>query len=206
MEREQVISASTFKRSAMGVSEIPSQKHQLTQKATATLFRMDAADPTVSTAARESSLTKGYDALGAAEFHRLDEDDWRRGPVSRPPSQGGLSRLNGANNGSLSPPAPRLRGPLSAASAMVMDLGKGAAPGAGGGGAAGGRAEQPAAWPAAAAMDLLNHSSSSSGLRVTKALPPALAAAVPRTSSGSLAWSMRMARSAAKRSGFAEAF
>jgi len=181
----------------MGGPEATIQRYQAPQKATATMFRMDRhEDPTAT--ARESSLTKGYDALGA-EFHRLDEDDMRRGPFGRQASFGSLSR-GPSSLGPASPPTARLRGPLGAASALVLDLGESAA------GSSWGRAEPVQGRPPATPLDVLGRAPSSSGLRVSKALPLAPAGGAARTSSGSLAWSMRMARSAAKRNGLAEAY
>jgi len=197
VDREPTLSASTFKRGMMGGPEATIQRYQAPQKATATMFRMDRhEDPTAT--ARESSLTKGYDALGA-EFHRLDEDDMRRGPFGRQASFGSLSR-GPSSLGPASPPTARLRGPLGAASALVLDLGESAA------GSSWGRAEPVQGRPPATPLDVLGRAPSSSGLRVSKALPLAPAGGAARTSSGSLAWSMRMARSAAKRNGLAEAY
>lgn len=172
-EKKVATSASFLKKSAL-----PGP-----QKALATMFRIDsnsninnAADLTASSQTRESSLTKGYDALGA-EFHNLDEEDGRRGSARQ------------ALRGQQPLGAARLRGPLGAASALVLDLGDGATS------STLGRMEQMQRWSGTGNADSLDRCPPGN-LRVTKAF--AYNDQMP-TSSGSLAWSMRMARSAAKR-------
>jgi len=192
------VSASAFKRSMAFPQDGSTDRHQLSQKATATLFRLDrhesghgTQDSSAFAAARESSLTKGYDALGV-ELHRLDEDDFHSGSFGR----GELGRGN--SSGSLSPPAPRLRGPLGAASALVLDLGDGAAA------PQGSNWGRPDASPwSASSLEPVQHVAA----RASKALPQACQnIQVTRTPSGSLAWSLRGARSAARREGLSEAF
>jgi len=61
-------------------------------------FRMDTSDSMTSTADRRSSLANRYDALGAAEFHRLDE-----APSATPPAT--------PQNSTASRPASRCRRP-----------------------------------------------------------------------------------------------
>lgn len=146
--------------------------------------QFDAKDPAASAALRKSSLTRGYDALGV-EFHCLEgQHGMCRASLGKHSSQGGLSKA------SLPPPAPRLRGPLGAASALVIDLG----------------GESRSSWGREGlSTSDLSRSSSLGSVRIAKQLQhQANVPAPPR--SGSVAWSVHMARSAAKRNGQAAVF
>lgn len=162
-------------------------------------------------APRDSSLVRSYETLGAAEFHSMAEDDWRRPfnvPVCAPKRPQSSS------------------GKLSACSAMALDLGLTRH-----------EAETPRSGRECNShsfKDTLNRSASLSVLHTSKKSPTGwtqmgapstmalagnllvsskstgkLLPALPNkqaTSSGSVAWSMRMAKSTAKRSDFAAVF
>lgn len=137
---------------------------------------------------RESSLTKGYEALGATQFHSMDagEDLWRMPALPLAPVKPSTSM--GARSLSSSG---LLRGASNGLSAMEMDLGSSPM---------GGLKELnlPPSRP-------VSRSSSTGALKLTKSAPQGLVEfsrkgggmlpAIPGTpSSGSVAWSMQMSR------------
>jgi len=186
----------------------------------ATAFRMDAEDePTASPSARESSLTRGYEALGRTEIHSMDVQDNFSTSLSnakfsafmaatQAPGQRPMSRSRGKTT--LGPVSSPLR--AAGASALALDLGDEAAPPpsrfTGLGHGAGARVP-----PSPAGSPQNWRSASLGALRVTKAAPSDAAAAandanrkmlpsLPGYSAGSFAWSTARNRRQASVAGF----
>lgn len=164
-------------------------------------IRMDLADDGDRAAARDSSLARGYEALGA-EFHCLDAQEMFAVAAARPPSRSKIGALNqrGLSIG--------LGGSLRAASALALDLGEEAPREARLG-------RRPPSTATSQAASTPSRSTSLGAVQVSKSrvkelapiepifrsnkVAPNLLPTLPGHSAGSVAWSIHMARSAPRR-------
>jgi len=189
--------------------EVPASPASRRAPKAAAAFRLDAGEAP----ARESSLARNYDALGTVEFHRLDNEDSGRFPAFAsfaplgkqaplPSWSSALERPDkvSARGGKVSARGASRQGASAMPSAMAMDLGI--------------EAPKPLASPTRSSslgsLQVMKSSQGAEGLCPSMMMSKsgALLPALPSKSSsaGSIAWSMRRARSAAKRDVLASVF
>jgi len=205
------IASSTFNSEANRSSKKVGLRHLRLQKdrEAAMAFKMDEGSGS-ETPERESSLTRAYDAMGKVEFFSLKE------PEDRTQNFTPLFASHLPSSSSKAGRSSSLAGHKRGCSAMALDLGEDVAPGV-------------SPWSPQSSMNLTRFSpraSSTGAVRMGRkqantmfdSLPPLheatgkhsgsgiLPILASSSSAGSIAWSVHMAKSAAKRNGLASVF